>query len=598
MIIKDNQQFLNVFDQLMLEEYLAVDTETEEFSDVKTHAFHLGLDGVGFAGEKIGVYVPYKILNDRVNRVLFQEILDTKELIFHNAKFDLTIFQAHDWDISQVKFHDTMIMAWLLNENRTSFALKKLAESVLKIDKEKIVEFRDVKKRPVKEAYGLFTQDFEPELAAWEEELGTYCISDCKYTYKLFQKFKPKVIQEGFWKVYTELEIPIVRVIMDMENRGITLDLDYLDTLGVELENELIEIKAKIWASAGKEFDISSPQQLSEVLFSERKYDLPTDYLTPTGAKSTNEAALAFLKNKHPEDVLLDSLLKYRELFKLNSAYIIGLKKKSKDGVIYTTYRQTKVVTGRFSSQAPNLQQLPARGDKYDIRRAFIPRPGYRFVICDLSQIELRVAAYFAQDPIMIKAFKEKKDIHTETAEAMGVDRRIAKTINFGILFGTSGYGMSKNLGITVEEADAFIKNYFDKFKSIKILVEQAKNTMKNNYAVWTLLKRKRRFPNYAQAKKEKDWKSVSHMERQCLNSIVQGTAADIIKIQMRNLHRILPEYNSHLLLTIHDEVVIEAPKDIAEEVLRVVKETMETAIELKNVPIIAEGLIADFYKK
>jgi DNA polymerase I len=598
MIIKTQEQFDEVIKKVFLEEYIGIDTETEEFSKVKTHAFHLGLDGVGIYGENVKAYIPFKVLDTLENRVAFQEVLDRCKLIFHNAKFDLTVFQSHGWDIDKCHYEDTMIMAWLLNENRHSFKLKKLAESVLKVNKDKIVEFRDVQKRPMIEEYGILIEDFNKDLEAWEKQLGLYCIDDCKYTYKLFQKFKPKMEEEGLWKEYSELELPLIKAVMDMETRGICIDEEYLERIGKEIEQDIIQLQANIWKEAGREFDVNSPKQLGEVLYKDRDYTLTNEYLTPSGAKSTNEGALKYLKNKYPEDKLLQGILDYRELFKLHSTYVNGIAERVQMGVIYASFKQTGTATGRFSSSNPNLQQLPRRKDKYDIRRAFIPREGYKFVICDLSQIELRVTAYLAEDPTMIKAFQSGGDIHQETADLMGVSRDIAKTINFGIIYGTTGYGMSKGLGITVEEADKFISNYFHKFKRIKILVEQAKNMMKKNYAIWTLLKRKRRFPDYAKARKEKDWKAIGHMERQSINSIVQGSAADIIKVQMRNLHRILPQYDSHLLVQIHDEVIVECPENRAEEVLQVVKDIMENAIKLKNVPIVAEGFIADCWKK
>jgi DNA polymerase-1 len=598
MIIKSQKQFEEVVEKILKEEYIAVDTETEEFSTIKTHAFHLGLDGVGVYSKSVKAYLPYKLLNTPVNRVLFQEVLDSCRLIFHNAKFDLTVFQAHGWIIEKIQYEDTIIMAWLLNENRNSFRLKKLVESVLKVKKDKIVEFRSVKKRPIIEDYGMFTEDYPKDLETWEKQLGMYCIDDCKYTYKLFMKFKPKMEQEGLWRDYSKLELPLIKVIMDMENRGISIDMNYLDKIGEDIEQDIIHLQADIWKEAGKEFDINSPKQLSEVLYIDKKYSLTAEYLTKTGAKSTNIGALNYLKQAYPKDKLLDNLIKYREVFKLHSTYIKGLKERNQGGVIYASFRQIGTQTGRMSSSNPNLQQIPRRDDKYDIRKVFVPRQGYKFVICDLSQIELRVAAYLSKDPIMVKAFQSGKDIHQETADIMGVSRNISKTINFGVLFGTTGYGMSKNLGITVEEADKFISNYFNKFKKLSILIEQAKNTMKKNYAVWTLLKRKRRFPEYAKACKEKDWKAIGRMERQSINSIIQGSAADMIKVMMRNLHEVLPKYNSHLLVSIHDEVLVECPADKAKDVLEVVKHTMENAIKLGDVPVVAEGIIADCWKK
>jgi DNA polymerase I len=593
MIVKTKEQYKEVIEKLKEESIIAMDTETQEFSKERTHAFELDLDGVGVYSPSVKAYIPVEYLDKT-----FQEVLDKPEIIFHNFKFDGVIIQKQGYDISKIKYHDTMIMSWLLNENRFSHGLKNLAESVLKVKKEKIVEFRDVNKRPVLEEYGLFPDEFEKDTKIWLKNLGMYCIDDCKYTYKLFHKFKPKMEKEDLWPVYEKVEMPIIKLLIDMEVRGIKINLKYLRRIGDAINQDVIELQAKIWTEAGREFDINSPKQLAEVLYKERELRLPEEFRTPTGAYSTNVKALEFLERNNPEDKLVGSLLKYRELFKLSSTYIKGLFERNKDGVIYASFKQHGTQTGRFSSSNPNLQQLPRRNDKYDIRKAFVAREGYTFVICDLSQIELRVIAYLSKDPIMMKAFQEGKDIHQETADKIKSSRTIAKTVNFGIAYGTSAYGMAKNLGISKQEAEKFIKEYFMQFKKLAILMVQAKNTLKRNYAIRTLFRRKRRFPKYAQARKDNDWKLIGHIERQSINSIVQGSAADLIKLQMRELAKVLPEYDAHMVVQIHDEVIVECPKEKAEEVLKVVKHTMEHAIELPGIPLVADGFISNYWKK
>lgn len=593
MIITTKKQYKEIVDKLLVEKLIALDTETQSFSEDRTHSFDLDLDGVGVYGENVKAYIPVEFLDKS-----FQQVLNNREIIFHNYKFDGVILQKQGYDISEINYHDTLIMSWLLNENRQNHRLKYLAESILKVKKDKIVEFKDVSKRPVLEEYGMFTDEFPEDLKAWEEKLGQYCIDDCKYTYKLFKKFKPKLEKEGLWDVYQKVELPIISLLIRMETRGIEMDLDYLRKIGEEMEIDIIGLQALIWKEAGKEFDINSSKQLAEVLYVERGYHLPDDYKTSKGAYSTNVAALKYLFKEHEEDKLLQSLFKYRELFKLHSTYIKGLLKKQKNGVIYASFKQHGTKTGRFSSSSPNLQQLPRRDDKYDIRKAFVARDGYTFVICDLSQIELRVMAYLSKDPILTKAFQEGVDVHQQTADIMGVDRTTAKCINFGVGYGQSSYGLAKGLGITKEEAESFLKDYFTKFKKLATLILQAKNTLQKNYAIWTLFKRKRRFPKYVQARKERDWNLVNHMHRQAINSIIQGSAADIIKLQMRELAKVLPEKDAHILISVHDEVIVECPEKYSEEVLKLVKDTMENAIKLEGVPIVADGFISKYWKK
>jgi len=597
-MIKSKKQYGELVGKLLECGIIAMDTETEEFDDENTHSFDLDLDGVGVYGvgvdgDKVKAYIPVEYLDEG-----FQKVLDKCEVIFHNYKFDGVILQKQGYDISKLKYHDTLIMSWLLNENRRNHRLKYLAESVLKVKKDKIVEFRDVSKRPVLEEYGMFPDEFAKDKIEWEKKLGLYCIDDCKYTYRLYQKFKPKLEKEGLWDVYIKVELPIISVLIKMEARGVQLDLKYLREIGADMERDVMQLQAVIWKEAGKQFDINSPKQLSGILYDERGYELPSDYKTPTGANSTNSAALRYLFDRHTEDKLLESLFTYRELFKLHSTYVKGLLDRQRDGVIYASFKQHGTATGRFSSASPNLQNIPRRDDKYDIRKAFVAREGYTFVICDLSQIELRVMAYLSKDPIMIKAFQEGRDIHQETADLMGVDRTTAKTINFGVGYGQAAYGLSKGLGITAEEAERFLRDYFTKFKKLAVLIVQATNTLKKNYAIWTLFKRKRRFPKYAQARKSKDWKVINHAHRQAINSIIQGSAADIIKLHMRELGKVLPEKDAHILIQIHDEFVIETPEKNAEEVLALVKATMENAIKLGDVPVVAEGFVSKYWKK
>ncbi len=448
------------------------------------------------------------------------------------------------------------------------------------------------------------------------EQLGNYCIDDCKYTYKLYKKFKPLLEEQDLWKVYSTLEVPFIQVLRAMENRGISLDTKYLIEMGNNLDNKLIELQTEIWKMIGKEIDINSPKQLAEYFDSKGYYKATTKLnnqgllvtvydnevlITKKGGKATDVNALNYFVAEYKCEIS-KKILDYREFFKLKSTYVKGMLDRHKNGVIHASFLQQGTVTGRLSSRNPNLQNIGRRADEFDIRRAFMARTGYTFVISDLSQIELRLATHYSQDPTLLQAYQTGKDVHQETADALGLKgsegRVLAKTVNFGILYGRTSYGLSHGLGMTPDDAQKFIDSYFSKFKRIKIFIQQAENTLNQEYEVRTITKRKRRFPHYVQARKERNHKEVGRIRRQATNSVIQGSAADIVKIQMRNLYKILKPYDSHILLQIHDELLIEVPIGKEQEVMGIVKYEMENAIKLNGVPIVTEPHISDRWCK
>ena len=430
MIIKDKVSYDKFLEDILnsSEEYLGIDTETEAFTKEKTRANDLALEGVGvYANKKLKAYILPQVLDAN-----FQKILDNKKTIFHNAKFDLVILKKEGFNINLITYYDTLIMSWLCNENRFSNRLKDLAHSILKVKEEKITRFADIEKKPDIEEFGLFGKDaFNEAVTKWINTIGSYCLKDCEYTKRLFLEFKPILEKEEIWKEYEELELPFLKVLLQMEERGIKIDSKYLSKIGEKLDNKIIEVSADIYKEVGREIDINSAKQLRDYLFKEKKYALPEQYRTPKGEFSTNVSALLYLKN---EKIKIASLiLKHRELSKLNSTYIKGMLLDVKEGVIHTSFNQCGTVTGRLSSSSPNLQNIPRRDDEFNIRKAFIPRKGYKFICADYSQIELRLMAYFSKDERMLNIYKNEGDIHAETAKEIGCDRVVAKGINFGI---------------------------------------------------------------------------------------------------------------------------------------------------------------------
>lgn len=359
-------------------------------------------------------------------------MLNAKEVAMHNAKFDLTIMEREGFTVPN--FHDTMIMSWLCNENRMTHKLKDLAEAILiktkkKKDepKKRATRFKDLDKKPDKKDY-KDTKEYLTAMQDWIFKMGTYCIKDCEFTYKLFHHFKPILEKDGLWKVYTEAELPFVVVLKDIERRGIKVDLKYLKELGVKLDKEIAEAQAEVYKAAGGEIDINSPKQLRELLFGKMQLDLPKEYKTPKGEVSTNVAAMNYLADTMGVPIA-KMILKCRELGKINSTYVRGLLDRHKKGIIHASFKQHGTVTGRLSSANPNLQNIPRRADELNIRKAFVARPGYVFINSDYSQIELRMMAWFSKDPAMLKIYEDGGDIHQATADAVGCTRQQAQFV-------------------------------------------------------------------------------------------------------------------------------------------------------------------------
>lgn len=425
MIVDNKEKYTNFLNDILSHEdkYIGIDTETEEFTKEKQIPWELALEGVGiYINKKLQGYILPDLLDD-----LFQEVLDKKICIFHNAKFDLEVLESAGFNLEKVDYRDTMLMSWLCNENRRSHKLKDLAGSILKVKEEKITRFTDIEIKPKKDVNSLFgDKDFLERLNKWIQTIGKYCIKDCEYTYKLYFKFEKVMEKDGLMKIYESLELPFVSVLKKMEMRGIKIDKEYLENLGKKLDKRIIELGKSIYKEVGRDININSPKQLSEYFFKEKKFTLPDNYRTPKGDLSTNVSALKYLAEKESCQVA-KYVLEYRELAKLNSTYVKGLLSSSRKGVIHAGFRQIGTVTGRLSSSKPNLQNIPRRDDELNIRKAFIPREGYNFVIADYSQVELRLMAYFAKDERMLKVYEDGGDIHQATADEIECDRNVAK---------------------------------------------------------------------------------------------------------------------------------------------------------------------------
>lgn len=442
---------------------------------------------------------------------------------------------------------------------------------------------------PVKEDEAVFGKGAKfkiPETAVTGEHLSRKALAIARLAKVLREELEEKEMKSLFF----ELELPLSTVLAGMELKGIRVNKDELKQLGVELGAQIDVLMTQIYKLAGVEFNIGSPKQLGEILF--EKLGLPVYKKTKTGY-STDAEVLEWLASKHE---IVTHILQYRQLAKLQSTYVEGLLKEVREqtGHIHTYYKQTIAATGRLSSQYPNLQNIPIRLEEgRKIRKVFVPsEPGWHMLAADYSQIELRVLAHISQDEKLIEAFLHDMDIHTKTAmDVFGVAqsdvdanmRRQAKAVNFGIVYGISDYGLSQNLDITRAEASKFIEQYFAVFKGVRKYMDDIVLKARKDGYVTTLLQRRRYLPEIGAA----NFNLRSFAERTAMNSPIQGTAADIIKLAMVQMAGRLREegLRSRMLLQVHDELVFEVPEEELETMRKLVPEVMESALKL-DVPL------------
>jgi DNA polymerase-1 len=434
------------------------------------------------------------------------------------------------------------------------------------------------------------------------ERVKEYAGEDADITLQLKHIFEPVLKEKEVERVFFEVENPLVKVLTDMEFEGVKVDVDFLKEYSKELEKEAKVAEEAVYKTAGVRFNLASPKQLGEVLFEKLMLD-PKAKKTKTGQYATGEDVLQKLAHQFP---IVSDILAFRQLTKLKSTYIDALPEliNHKTGRVHTTYGQAVAVTGRLASNNPNLQNIPVRSDRgKEIRKAFVPRDKDHVLIsADYSQIELRVVAAISGDPNMCEAFRMGKDIHTATAaKVYGVDenevtkemRYKAKSVNFGIIYGQGAFGLSENLGISRTEAKTIIDNYKKEFSGITSYMENTINFAREKGYVETLMGRKR----WLRDINSSNFTVRGFAERNAINSPIQGTAADMIKLAMIKVHHaIIKEgFKSRMILQVHDELIFDALRTEAEELKACILENMEAALPLPNqVPVIAEAGIGD----
>ena len=473
---------------------------------------------------------------------------------------------------ADAKVFDCGIAAYLLNPLKSTYAYEELAS-----------EYLDGKLLPGREEL-LGKTSLKK---AWEEDLPQLEQLACYMAYTAYATRKPleeKLQEKDMWKVYTEIELPLVFTLDSMEKWGIRVQGEELKKYGDKLTVRIQELEKLIWQQAGEEFNINSPKQLGVILF--EKMSIPGGKKTKTGYSTSAD----ILEKLAPEYPIVNHILEYRQLTKLKSTYADGLGAVIEaDGRIHSTFNQTITATGRISSTEPNLQNIPVRMELGRlIRKVFVPEPGFVFLDADYSQIELRVLAHMSGDEKLIEAYKEAEDIHRLTAsqvfhipldEVTPLQRRNAKAVNFGIVYGISSFGLSQDLSITRKEAAAYIQKYFETYPSIKGFLDGLVEQGKEKGYVTTMFGRRRPVPEL----KSSNFMQRSFGERVAMNSPIQGTAADIIKIAMNRVYKRLLDENlrSRLVLQVHDELLIETWKDEIPQVSRILEEEMKGAARL-----------------
>ncbi|MBI5842765.1 MAG: DNA polymerase I [Chloroflexi bacterium] len=588
-VIVDNEDKLSALaKELSKAKVISFDTETTATEEMQAELVGISLavkEGQGYyipIGHKTGANLPLK----KVIAALEKPLTDPKiGKVAHNAKYDYIMMARHGLVVSPITF-DTMIAEFVVDPSSRNLGLKNLAQVRLGDEMTHIEDLIGKGKKQISMA------DVVSASAA------AYAAADAETTLRLMSVMQAEVKRVNGEKLMAEIEMPLISVLAEMEMTGVLLDLPFFAQLSQKLTSRMAEIEKQIYESIGKTFNINSTQQLSDILFNRLRLEPPDKgRKTASGHFSTSADILEALRGKHP---VVDMVLEHREYSKLKSTYVDALPAAvdPQTGRVHTSYSQTGAVTGRLSSSNPNLQNIPIRTELgRRVRNGFIADKGNVLLSVDYSQIELRIVAHMSGDEAMLAAFRAGEDIHATTAAAVyGVQkeavtkemRRHAKAINFGLIYGMSTFGLKNTTGLTLAEAENFVKAYFEKFPGVKKYLDGTRKLAAQQGYVETLLGRRRYFPalqgSLNQAMKNRE-------EREAINSPVQGTAADVMKLAMLKIPDALKKakLSGKMLLQVHDELVLECPRAEMEKTARVVQETMANAYPM-SIPLSTEA--------
>ena len=580
-LIDNETDMRRICDFFLTKQKLSFDTET-----TSTDAISAELVGLSFAVEPFkAFYVPVPENREEAMKVLeiFRPVYESEHIlkIGQNVKYDLEVLANYGIELKGEMF-DTMIAHYLL-QPELRHNMDYMAEVYLNYQTIHIDELIGPRGKNQKSM-----RDVPPA------DVCEYASEDADITLQLYNALEPKLKESDLYPLFRDVEMPLVRVLAEMEMNGVLIDTNALKETSVAFTERMLELERKIYEEAGEEFNISSPRQVGDILFEKLKI-VEKAKKTKTGQYVTSEEVLQQLKNKAP---IVSNILAYRGLKKLLGTYVDALPKliNPRTGHIHTSFNQTVTATGRLSSSDPNLQNIPVRGeDGKDIRRCFIPEPGCLFFSADYSQIELRVMAHLSNDANMIEAFREGHDIHTATAakiykeslDSVTRDQRTkAKRANFGIIYGITMFGLAQNLDIERSEAKQLIDGYFATYPQVHEYMEQSKEMARKNGYAETFLHRRRYLPDI----NSHNATVRNFAERNAINAPIQGSAADIIKVAMVRIYSRFKRENirSKMILQVHDELNFSVVPEEKELVERIVIEEMQNAYALR-VPLIAD---------
>ncbi len=572
---------------LLKQTSVCFDTETTSLNPLEAQ-----LVGIAFSWEPgKGFYIPFPEEKEEAQEIIEQlrPFFESEKIekIGQNLKYDIKVLDKYHIKVKG-KCFDTMLAHYLINPDMRH-NMDVLAETYLNYTPISITE--------------LIGKKGKNQMSMREVPLDKqteYAVEDADITFQLAQKFRPELAEAKTEDLFNDIEIPLLHVLADMELEGIKLDTEFLHSLSKDLDNDIKNLETKIYEEAGEEFNIGSPKQLGEILFDKMKLvDKPKK--TKTGQYSTAEDVLSYLAKDHP---IIQHVLEYRGLSKLKSTYIDALpgQVEPTTGRVHTDYMQTVAATGRLSSNNPNLQNIPIRTERgRQVRKAFVPRnEDYILLAADYSQIELRIIAALSQETTMIEAFKNGEDIHASTAskvfniplnEVTREQRSNAKTVNFGIIYGVSAFGLSNQTDLSRGEAKDLIDTYYKTYPKLRNYISEQIDFARENGYVQTVLGRRR----YLKDINGSNAIVRGAAERNAVNAPIQGSAADIIKIAMINIHKKLEEgnYRTKMLLQVHDELVFDVYKPELEELKTMIKTEMENAYTL-SVPLDVELGVGD----
>jgi DNA polymerase-1 len=569
---------------------ISFDTET-----TSTDQMQAALVGISIAvDDDGGFYIPVGHMTTGERQLTLEEsitaicpYLENADIpkVGHNIKYDAVLLARNGIEVNPLSF-DTMIAEWLINPNSRSLGLKNLAWVRLNYKMTEIEELIGRGKNQRSMADVLI------------KDVADYASDDAVIPLRLKNELERELEDNQVLPLFNNIEMPLVHVLAGMEMAGIRLDVDFLEQFSGELSERIGEIKTKIYGAVGSEFNLNSPQQLSEALF-DRLQLTPPDRTqkTSSGYYSTAAGTLEAMSGDHP---VIDWVLEYREVSKLKSTYVdaLPLQVNPNTGRVHTSYNQSGSVTGRIASSDPNLQNIPIRRELgRRVRKAFIAEDQHVLLAVDYSQVELRIVAHMSEDETMLAAFKAGQDIHAATAaaifeipiEQVSKDQRSrAKGVNFGLIYGMSAFGLSRYVDITLAEAEDFVQAYFEQFPGVKNYLDGMKTQAAEQGYVETLLGRRRYFPGL---KNQTNRNIRNREEREAINAPIQGTAADIMKIAMLQVPGVLEEagLSARMLLQVHDELVLECPIEELKPTAKLVQKVMEEAYQLK-IPLLTEA--------